>query len=785
MRERIRRIFNVVDWPIAVKLVSVMVLITVGPIATIGHFTNENTVTSMTTQIGETFSELAHTTADEIGDELAENLNLLMTIAVDDDVIDNLETRNEDYTGSEQEIQDQILNLDERWSTTSDFTALVWNVIGDYAAVNPIASKLHDFVGDFPRYVDVLVTDKFGANAAATRRPSDYYQADEAWWQTIYNDGEGAVYFGDPVLDASTGLTVMDIGLPIFNETGEVIGVLRTRLDFQTILDVVSGVSVGQTGHAKLLDRNGVVLADPDPANVGEVLNEGLQMTEAMMASQLHWHEAEEADGTPVIVGHSRLRFAEGVGADAEVPYIMNLSYIIRTEGLAAIEELDWATIVLIESDEALAPATASTWLTIGLAVVAAAVSSVTGILLTRGLTRQIADVMDLLSNIGVGDFGARAPVRSNDEMGRLAVSLNAMLDNTLALIQTREERDIMQTSVRRLLEEVSGVADGDLTVEAEVTADMTGAIADSFNYMITQLRDIISDVQAATLEVSSSANEIRASAEDLSEGSEVQAGRLVETSAAVEEMASSIQKVSQSAATSAEVGNQALTSAQQGVLAVQNTIEGMTRIRDQVQETSKRIKRLGEGSQEIGEIVHLISEIADRTSILALNASIQAASAGEAGQGFAVVAEEVERLAEQSTEATKRIDGLIRTIQNETNEAVAAMEATTKEVVAGSTLAEEAGQALSEIGTVSTRLSELILSISEASQEQARGSESIAKSVSEIAAVTQETAAGTKQAAMSISKLANLADGLRSSVSAFKLPDGDGKVPEAEVTAT
>jgi twitching motility protein PilJ len=342
-----------------------------------------------------------------------------------------------------------------------------------------------------------------------------------------------------------------------------------------------------------------------------------------------------------------------------------------------------------------------------------------------------------------------------------------------------------MQSSVTKLLEEVSGVADGDLTVEAEVTADMTGAIADSFNYMITQLRDIISDVQAATLQVSSSASEIRVSTEHLSQGSEVQAGRLVETSAAVDDMALSIQQVSQNAATSAEVGSQALTSAQQGVLAVENTIKGMARIRDQVQETAKRIKRLGEGSQEIGEIVQLIGDFADRTSILALNASIQAASAGEAGKGFAVVAEEVERLAEQSTGATKRIESLIRTIQNETNEAVAAMEATTKEVVDGSILAEEAGHALSEIGTVSTRLSELIESISIASQEQARGSEGIAKSVSEIAEVTQQTAAGTKQAAVSISNLANLADDLRASVSAFKLPDGDGKVPEARVKAT
>jgi twitching motility protein PilJ len=238
--------------------------------------------------------------------------------------------------------------------------------------------------------------------------------------------------------------------------------------------------------------------------------------------------------------------------------------------------------------------------------------------------------------------------------------------------------------------------------------------------------------------------------------------------------MAVSIQQVSENAALSATVGEQATANARQGAQVVQDTIGGMGRIREQVQETAKRIKRLGESSQEIGEIVQLIDDIADRTSILALNASIQAAMAGEAGRGFAVVAEEVERLAERSTQATKQIATLTRTIQGETNEAVAAMESTTREVVDGSQLANQAGQALREIENVSERLAELIQSISLASKQQARGSEALAQSMDEISEVTQQTAAGTKQAAVSISNLATLAEALRNSVSAFRLPEGD-----------
>jgi twitching motility protein PilJ len=243
--------------------------------------------------------------------------------------------------------------------------------------------------------------------------------------------------------------------------------------------------------------------------------------------------------------------------------------------------------------------------------------------------------------------------------------------------------------------------------------------------------------------------------------------------------MASSVQQVSERAVLSAAVAEQALVNARQGTEAVQKTISGMNNIRQQVQETSKRIKRLGESPQEIGEIVQLIGDIADRTSILALNASIQSAMAGEAGRGFAVVAAEVERLADRSSEATKRISTLIKSIQSETNEAVAAMESTTKEVVIGSELANEAGQALNEIGTVSNRMAELSQAISIAANQQALGSESVAKSMGEISQITQQTSAATKKAAQSIQDLAKISYGLRASVSAFRLPsNGNGQHP-------
>jgi twitching motility protein PilJ len=339
-------------------------------------------------------------------------------------------------------------------------------------------------------------------------------------------------------------------------------------------------------------------------------------------------------------------------------------------------------------------------------------------------------------------------------------------------LRETAETNERNQTAILRLLDELADLADGDLTSTATVTEDFTGAIADSINFTIDQLRVLVSRINDTSVNVSAAAQETQQTALHLAEASDHQAQEIAGASAAVNEMAVTIDQVSANASESASVAERSVSIANNGSKVVQNTINGMDTIREQIQDTSKRIKRLGESSQEIGDIVSLINDIADQTNILALNAAIQASMAGDAGRGFAVVADEVQRLAERSAAATKQIEALVKTIQNDTNEAVTSMEQTTSEVVRGARLAQDAGVALEEIESVSANLSDLIQNISNAARQQASSAGHISNTMNVIQEITSQTSAGTGETASSIGNLAEMALDLRESVAGFKLPE-------------
>ncbi len=335
---------------------------------------------------------------------------------------------------------------------------------------------------------------------------------------------------------------------------------------------------------------------------------------------------------------------------------------------------------------------------------------------------------------------------------------------------KSEEENSRNQEAILRLMDELGELAEGNLTINASVTEDITGAVADSINYTVEELRSLVRGINNATLQMDQAASQATRVSETLQDAARRQTDEIETTSVAVVRLAQSVQQVSGNAAESARVAQQSLAAAEKGQQAVANAISSMNGLREQIQETSKRIKRLGESSQEIGEIVELISDITEQTNVLALNAAIQAASAGEAGRGFSVVAEEVQRLAERSADATKQIAAIVKTIQSDTHDTVAAMEVSTQGVVEGAKLSDAAGQTLAEIGDVSKKLASLIADISSATQNQAEATSLVAETMQDIKTISAQTSVGTQQTAESIGGMKQLAQDLKNSVAGFKL---------------
>jgi methyl-accepting chemotaxis protein len=412
-----------------------------------------------------------------------------------------------------------------------------------------------------------------------------------------------------------------------------------------------------------------------------------------------------------------------------------------------------------------------------GLAVLILVVVVPLNVSIQRNIRERMSGLADVCRDYVGGDPTVRAVISGDDEFGGLAASLNMLLDNQSGASGPSpsgagSDAGALQAQIEKLLQEVSAVGDGDLRVQAEVTPDTLGVLADSFNYMIEELAKVVGRVQSTAVQVTNATRRILDRSAELAVASETQVKQIAQTTEAVEALANFIQNVARNAQMSVEAAQEALKNAATGQLAVRQTIDGMMLIRENVQETSKKIKRLGERSNEIGEIVRIIEDIADQTNLLALNAAIQSAMAGEHGRGFAVVADEIRLLAERSTESTKRIATLVKSIQGDTHEVVVAMEDSTQEVVKGSQLADDAGRSLNSIYTAVERQTKMIEDIARAANEQTTVSEAVAVAMTRISEITRQTDAGTQEAAVSVSYLAELSEQLRASVSTFHLPE-------------
>ena len=384
-----------------------------------------------------------------------------------------------------------------------------------------------------------------------------------------------------------------------------------------------------------------------------------------------------------------------------------------------------------------------------------------------------VKQLVNFAQQLGQGDYRARASVDSADDFGVIAENLNRAAESSSRAMFNQEAQETLQRSVTEFLTIVSQIARGDLSLRGRVTTDPLGNVVDSVNYMLDNFCKVLERVRKAAIDVQGGANEILIASEEMSSGALQQDQEITNTSSAVEQLTVSMKQVSNNAEASAEAARRALDAAEQGNRAVRDTLEGMQRIRSSVQATAKRIKTLGDRSLEISEIVKVINDITEQTNLLALNAAIEAARAGEAGRGFAVVADEVRKLAEHSRNATKDIAALIKAIQAETNDAVVVMEEGTKEVEIGARLADQAGRALDAISSVVRQSAELVQEISLASKQQVRGTEGVANAMQIISNITRQTSQGARQTARTVEQLVHMSEQLNEALSQFRVAGG------------
>ncbi len=524
----------------------------------------------------------------------------------------------------------------------------------------------------------------------------------------------------------------LNAGLQDYLLAPDVENTTKVNEEKATFLNLMNGLSISPEKMAQIKG----LLAEFDKWFV-EVIN-----TDSIIAARISGYQEAARRAEPVIKSF--------------------LDYAVENEATATAEMENTASLVMK--------------VVLAVGIVSILLGVFIAIKLSRGLTNQVNHIMGLLDEIGMGNFQARTEVVSNDELGVMATTLNAMLDNITVLIQSQEERDTIQESIMKLLEDISALSDGDFTARAEVTEDMTGAIADSFNAMADQFSDIISKVKVATESVDITSEEVSRQTMGLAQKNIEQVKGVAVAVEAIKEMVDSIRVVAQNASQSASVSQKSRLNAQEGALAVHETSAAMVEIREQINETARSIKRLGESSLEIGNIVQIIDDIADRTSILALNASIQAAMAGDAGHGFAVVADEVQRLADSSSNSTKQIELLVKSIQTEIKDVTNRIDESIGKVVQGTKLADGAHEKLQEIEDVSNRLAELIEAITSATNNQVKMSETISRTMENVGEVSRESSLSSQDTATSMNDLSRTARDLRSAVDVFKI----GEIQEA-----
>ncbi|MEK6323233.1 MAG: methyl-accepting chemotaxis protein [Acidobacteriota bacterium] len=717
---------------------------------------------------GEQLQRAAVSTADAVDLFLFENIQFAKAVASDDALIDTA-------TQSAKEAErlginrvpdiEQTRMLEERYKDA--------RVLRPDENANNFLREKRRIRGAIER---MFFTDKYGLNVGMTSPTEDFVQCDESWWQEAMKSG---VYLEDVKFDKPSGTFAIEICVAIVSKAGGTpIGVLKIKYNLQDVQDYISHFKQYETGYAFAVSGNGRIVVHPDPVMRNLDLNEAMRKAGVTDAS---FHESglasltgDQESGT---LYYNAVNPKTGRGEQRIASFTKAKQFI---DDNAQLPGFGWTFVIDNAKDEVFAPAYKMLRSISAAGLLSFLIFGGIALAFAKSFSNKIEQLLAATEEVRAGNLDARVHISTRDELEKVAQGFNEMMDRLAEMVRNEKAQNerllqtdqAMQRSLTEFLDIVSSVSQGNLTKRGPEGDDTLGKLVQSVNKMLDDFSHMLTEVKQIGLSVSSSATEILAAAEQIAVGSQRQADEITNTSSAVEEMAASMNQVSRNAEASADAARRALDMAEHGDKSVRDTSEAMSRIDSAVHQTAEKMRLLGVRSSEISEIINLIDEIAAQTNLLALNAAIEAAHAGEAGLGFSVVADEIRKLAERSARATKDVGNLIKSIQNETSEALTAMEVGMKEVRGGSHLAIEASNALQDISQAVRQSSELIEEISAASEEQARVTSNVAGAMQTISSITLETSAGAHETAQTIEGMVGLADRLNKAISQFKVKD-------------
>jgi twitching motility protein PilJ len=690
--------------------------------------------------------KMAVSTAETVDMLILENIQFIRSVASDPSVIEKAEwgAKQAESMGIHAQPQGALIDdLEKRFAKTHSLDQHP----ADMSAFLEGKARLK---GVFTR---MFFTDRYGLTVGATNMSDDFVQSDEEWWQKAFKNG---MSLSDVSLDAGTNSYAMEICVAIPDaKTGQPNGVLKAIYNLRDAENYISRFKEYSSGYAYAVSKDGTVILHPNELKRFKKLDETLLKTQILQKS---------ASGDSSILpyddsGDTRLlSFALSRGA---------------ASGGMQYPGFGWTFVVDNADKEVYAPATTMLRTIIIWGAAFFLLFGALSIMLARSVSNAIQSLFGATERVSHGDLQARTRIFTGDELQRVGEGFNQMMDKLAeSMRKETEQKEELERHLSEFLKVVKPVSSGDLTARAREGEDPVGRVARLVNRMFDDFAQMIVQVKRMGLSVSSSATEILAAAEQIAAGAQRQAEEITKNSSAVEEMAASMNQVSRNAEMSAESARRALQRAEQGDEAMGNTAEAMRRINAAVQQTSGKMHSLGSRSNEISEIITLIEEIAAQTNLLSLNAAIEAAHAGDAGAGFSVVADEIRRLAQRSSKATKDVGNLIKAIQTETAEAIQAMEVGLGEANTGSQLADQASHALQDMSSAVRESSELMQEISAASEEQARVTRDLAMAMQTISSITLETTAGTHETAQTIQSMVGLAEQLNTTIGGLKIKE-------------